>query len=246
MGERGQRGRAAPSSADHSSSPLGVDGSRSSPRMTWVMRHVDVVDHVGQDEQRCADRLHHHEVLDGVVREDDVAPDEVVDHRRSPSSGTRKRSARPVAVQAPVPTEAVVAGGGVALGAGVDLLAGAVAGVDGPRLPQRVDGAVGSASVRSDCRNGPSSGSMPSHASDDTMPSTHSSRLRSVSVSSMRRTKVPAVLAGEEPVEQGGPGAADVEEAGGRRGEADPGPARPPRPRRSADATPGATRPRRA
>ena len=35
--------------------------------------HVDVVDHVGQHEQRGARRLHHHEVLDGVVGEDHVA-----------------------------------------------------------------------------------------------------------------------------------------------------------------------------
>ena len=57
-----------------------------------------------------------------------------------PSSGTRKRSAPAVAVEAPVPAEAVVAGGGVVLGAGVDLLAGAVAGVERARRPQRVDG----------------------------------------------------------------------------------------------------------
>ena len=56
---------------------------------------------------------------------------------------------------------------------------------------------------------------MASQANEETIPSTHSSRLRSASVSSIRRMKVPAVLAGEEPVEQRGPGAADVEEARG-------------------------------
>ena len=52
------------------------------------------------------------------------------------------------------------------------------------------------------------------------MPCVHSGRLRASSVSSMRSTNVPPWLLGERPVAQGGAGAADVEEAGGRRREA--------------------------
>ena len=112
-GRRRAAAASGPSSADHRSRPLGVDGRRSSPRMTWVMRHVDVVDHVGQHEQRRARRLHHHEVLDGLVGEDHVAADEVVDHRR-PLVGDPEAQRPPLAVEAPVAAEAVVAGCGVA------------------------------------------------------------------------------------------------------------------------------------
>ena len=63
---------------------------------------------------------------------------------------------------------------------------------------------------------GPSSHSTPIHRSALWMPSIHSSRLRSVSVSSMRRTNVPPCWRSVDPVVEGGLRAAHVEVA--RRG----------------------------
>ena len=68
---------------------------------------------------------------------------------------------------------------------------------------------------------GPSSQSSPSQRMPSRMPSTISADDRSTSVSSMRSTNDAAVPAGEQPVEERGARAADVEVAGRRRREAD-------------------------
>ena len=69
IGRWAKSGSAVParsaSSAAQTRSPFGVVGRRSSPRMTWRDRHVPVVDHVGQHEERLAGRLHADEVLHG-------------------------------------------------------------------------------------------------------------------------------------------------------------------------------------
>ena len=176
--------------------------------------------------------------------EDDVAADEVVDHRR-PVVGDPEPQRPALALEAPVAAEAVVAGGGVALGAGVDLLAGAVAGVERARPPTACRWRPGSASVRSDWRNGPSSGSMPSHASDDE-DAVDPLLAVALGVGVLdAQDEGAAGVAGEEPVEQRRPGAADVEEPRGRRGEADPAAGRGGAGGLAGAAT-GATRPRRA
>ncbi len=106
--------------------------------------HVDVVDHVGQDEQRGAVGLDHHEVVDGPIGELDLAPDDVVDHGRTLIGGAEAKGPPLPPGQSAVAAEPVVARGQRARGlvARLDLLSGAVAGVEEPAVPQGVDGLV--------------------------------------------------------------------------------------------------------
>jgi hypothetical protein len=78
------------------------------------------------------------------------------------------------------------------------------------------------ASACADWKYGPSSGAMPSQSSAVMIPSVHSVRLRSSSVSSMRRTNVPPCWRAKSQLKSAERALPDVEVARGRRGEPRP------------------------
>ena len=85
--------------------------------------HLDVVDHVGEEEQRRTVGARDDEVLDGLVGELDSAAHQVVDHGDALVGGAEAQ--RPLRRRAPVAAEPVVA---LVLRAraGLHLVAGAV------------------------------------------------------------------------------------------------------------------------
>ena len=99
--------------------------------------HVGVVDRVGQDEHGLPTRPEDHEVLEGGVLEDDVAPDDVVDDGLPLVGGAETQGPPGPGAEAAVAAEPVVAAGG---GAGGDVVLGAVAVVGGPVGDQPLGG----------------------------------------------------------------------------------------------------------
>jgi hypothetical protein len=182
-------------------------------------RHVQVVDRVGQEEDRRAIGAEDDEVLQVGVLEGDVAPDEVADDGLAI---VRRAEAQDALGQAAVAAEAVVAGRGVVLGAGLDLLPGARAVVGVARLVQ--------AGSRLPVVAGPLRLAVRALVPVDAEPAQRSLDAIDQLVAGQGGIGVldaqderPPVVAGVEPVEQGRAGAADVEEAGRRGRETDPG-----------------------
>ena len=182
--------------------------------------HVDVVDDVGEDEhrrcrcERCSTKSSMCAFSNtGSPR---MRSTTLVD----PSRGVRNRRARPSPGTKPAITaEPVVARTLVALRPRVDHLARAVAVVGVARREQ----ASGGVRVQRGALALEVGTLVPLDADPPQrvwMPSIHSSRLRSVSVSSMRRTNVPPCWRGVDPVVEGGLRAAHVEVA--RRGRREP------------------------
>ena len=205
-------------------------------------RHVDVVDDDRQVVRRVAVRPQHDEVLDVRVVELDRARARdrgSASCRRAPGSGwraafppPRARRSRPATAartcgRSSTPSPAALPAAASRCAFSICGRAVAVVGVarrDEPlrhlavpveplrlevravrrRRPRALRPSRGRATA---CRRGCRSTMSP----DD----------RSTSVSSMRSTKTPPVLPGVEPVEQRRAGAADVQVAGGRRGEAE-------------------------
>ena len=97
---------------------------------------------------------------------------------------------QPEVAAVPVVARRRVPGRRPCLGPRVDLLPGAAAGVE-RAAAHSASMAAWCAAPWADWKYGPSSGAMPSHVSAAMIPSVHSGRLRSSSVSSIRRTNVP-------------------------------------------------------
>ena len=106
--------------------------------------HVDVVDHVGQHEQRCTVALDGHEVVHGLAGELDVPTDHVGDHHgplvgrdepQCPSLAPGQAQGAAVAVVARRQDPGCLVAGG-------DLVMGARTGVQETGIPERVDSLV--------------------------------------------------------------------------------------------------------
>ena len=188
--------------------------------------HGAVIDGVGQHEERLAVPLHADEVLGRPVGELHDSTDQV-DHRGGALVGGPESQAPAFArrqstgTAEPVIAGRGVAGGGALPGALLDLLAGAVTGVQRAAGPEGVDGGLmglplGGLEVRALVGRH----AQPVERRDDPV-----SPLRTIALLIgvfNPQDERPVVLASEEPVEQGRPGAPHVEVAGGGRGEANP------------------------
>ena len=191
MGEhrRRRRRRAPPTAA----AAFGVFGRCSSARITWVMpmsMSSTTLARMNMGEPSLR-RITKSSIVS--LANVGLAPDEVDDDGRRPRGRPEPQRATRPGPEVAVAAEAVVARRPAPLlGAGVDLLAGAVAVVGGPRLVQRRRRPRRGARRWCDWKYGPSSPvEMPIQSRAREMPSVHSGRLRSASVSSMRRTNVP-------------------------------------------------------
>lgn len=157
---------------------------------------VEVVDHVGDQEDWRAVAAGDDEVLDRRVRERRLTPDQVYDDRLA--LGGRAEPQRPTlhVLQAPVPAEAVVAEV-LRTGPFLELLTGAVAVVRAALRVELLGGlAVTVGVLRLEVRTleGGSALEMPMDASALMMPSIHCGLLRAASVSSIRRTNLPPTV----------------------------------------------------
>ena len=190
-------------------------------------RHGAVVHRVGQDEERLAVPLHRDEVLQRPLRELHLAAHQVDDPHHPFVGRPEAQGAALATGQAEIAAVPVVARRGVAgrrpqACALVDLLPGARAGVEGAGVPQRLDGGRVRLLVRRlEVRALVGSHAEPVEGGDDPVgPLGPVARL--VRVLDPQDEDAP-LLAHEEPVEQRGPRAADVEVPGRGGGEARPG-----------------------
>src|ERR1017187_9581225 len=186
--------------------------------------HGPVVDRVGQDEERHAVTLDADEVLGGPVGELDLAPDQV-DHGGAALVGCPEAQGAAVTPGKPeVAAMTVVARGRVTgrrpcLGPRLDLVPGATTGVQRAAAPESLDGRlVGWALGRLEVRALIGGHAQPLQGGDDAIGPFGAVALF-VGVLDPQDERA-AALAREQPVEQGGAGTSDVEEAGGRGREA--------------------------
>ncbi len=188
--------------------------------------HGAVVDRIGQHEESPAVAADADEVIERPLGEGDLAADEIDYLDRTLVGRAEAQGAAVAAGQAQVAAMAVVArcrisGGGPLLGASVDLLAGAATGVQGAVGPQRLDGgAMGVPLGRLEVRALVGLHAQPGQRLNDAVGPLGAVALR-VGVLNPQDEDA-AALAQEEPVVQGGTGAADMEVPRRRRGEARP------------------------
>ena len=171
---------------------------------------VEVVDRDGEVVEHRPVGAGDHGIVEMDVLEARVAADHVVDDRRALVGHAQAHRAVGLGLAA----EAAV--GAVRELVRLDVLGGRVRAVGVAARRAAPASASRWRSERSVCRIGPSSQSSSSQRSASRICSTFSGVERSRSVSSMRSTSSPPCVAREQPVEQGGARAADVQRAGRR------------------------------
>jgi hypothetical protein len=176
-------------------------------------RHVPVVDDVRQDEKWLARGLDHHEVLERPPWKRHLSPDHVVDHGDPVVGYPEAQCERRAAVrtgQATLPAVPVVPRGGVAASPLLDVVPAAVAGVEVPAFPEGVDSRlVERRAFRLAVRALVGVHPEPAHCRQDPV---HPLLAIALGVGVLDpKDEHSVLLAGEEPVEERGTGAPDVE-----------------------------------